>query len=165
VTPRALSFAVAAAVSCGSSGDERLPACLRALAEECPHEPACNVDAPESGGTTVCYASGTTENRVQVRSCGKPDNASEAVHRTETRKPDGSLCYVVESRCSCWQACESGTTRWSDGSGRTVMETSTSGERPTYTCAGEEPVACANNYCDFELGPGNCKPGSCPIAD
>lgn len=159
-------LALAVLSCCGAdSAQDPLPACLRALIAECPHEPACTFESPDSARKNICYASGTRVTETALQTCAVSGGPREARHLNEARKPDGSLCYTIESSCVCGHACETGTTRWSDGAGRTVMTVGSVDGYDSYTCKGEEPVRCDNFECEFDFTPRGCKQGACSIEE
>ena len=140
------------------AADDKTPKCLRDVRAECPLEPACFVELMPENVTSICYPEGVKERRRQLAACS--GNVGEARWRTEVLKRDGSLCYAIDSSCSCWQACEAGSSTYTDGRSQTFLIIT----NQTYTCRGEEgPVNCGEDGCGGVDNSPLCELGACPL--
>ena len=121
--------------SAGIGGRPPMPSCLADLIAPCPLGGACTFSRNASGnGDRYCYASGTKFSVVANSTCSAPTNSMAT---STVRKPDGSICYTVETIWYYNSACEAGTITWKDAQGQVVATAATNISMTTVTCTGE----------------------------
>jgi hypothetical protein len=138
------------------------PSCLRALFAACPIEGTCTYADVDGGATTrYCYGSGTRAEYTTQGSCNSPSPLTRVGRVT---KPNGSLCYTVETRVGQNAACEGLTFVFKDAAGEVVASGFTGSLTTTVSCAtGGETAACAfNATCAVDVSTEVCEPGDCP---
>jgi hypothetical protein len=140
------------------------PSCLRDLFAMCPREGACRSSSDPNGGT--CFASGVRTIRTWGPGCGQNDGGRYAMSTTETRKADGTLCYIKTSACDCGTACEAGTSVWTNADGQEVATETFSYSARTIRCsAGDDSKmqSCGLLACgDPDWPVLDCAAGTCP---
>jgi hypothetical protein len=138
------------------------PRCLRELWSGCPTTDGCHSMTPER----ICFPSGVQAVFTGTRGCLEQGASAQA----RVTRPNGSVCYVVETTVSSrGSACEQATYAWKDPSGKTVATATASsgaGTRISVNCTltGEAwscgPTDCpAPSFLDL---PASCAAGPCP---
>lgn len=140
------------------TGGGAAPSCLRDLFAACATDGACVFQLGDAGASSrqVCYASGVKARTTGASCSSTPPDSS----MTTVTKPDGSLCYTVETQLIYGHACEGGASTWKDAAGTVVATaaissglgntssvtvTCSSGGAPTaYVAAGQ---ACTPDVC------------------
>ena len=161
-------------VGCGGGGMSpdggtaiALPDCLKNLMAACPTGGgACTRTTVDAGSEEYAFDSG-----VRVTSTTQPMPGFNYCFGGPTvvtvRKPDGSVCYSLESYAFKQQACEYWTLTWRDASGATVATGSTgpgsgAASNPSIACTGGARATCeprGNECCTLNFF-GGC--GSTP---
>jgi hypothetical protein len=104
----------------------------------CPAEGECARTTVDAGSEAV-FASGV---RATFTTQPMPQGSNYCFGTSTVvtvRKPDGSVCYSLESYALQWQACEYTYLTWRDASGAAVASGSTGGHVPaatSITCGG-----------------------------
>jgi hypothetical protein len=130
-----------------------LPDCLADLIGSCAPIGAC-VNGPTDGGVPshICFEAGVRVTQTVVpddRACGF------GLQIARVTKPDGSLCYSVESYVDNGMACEGWRYTWKDAAGQAVANAISNpylSPTLTITCTQGGVSTCDN---DFLSGPGN----------
>jgi len=152
-------------VGCGGGGMSpdggtaiALPDCLKNLMAACPTGGgACTRTTVDAGSEEYAFASGgraTFTTQPVPPSLNYCFDASTVV---TVRKPDGSVCYSLESYAFKQQACEYWTLTWRDASGATVATGSTgpgsgAASNPSIACTGGAHATCeerGNRCCNL----------------
>jgi len=143
-----------------------LPDCLKNLMAACPTDGECTRTTVDAGSEEYAFDSG-----VRVTSTTQPMPGFNYCFGGPTvvtvRKPDGSVCYSLESYAFIQQACEYSTLTWRDASGATVATGSTgpgsgAASNPSIACTGGARATCeprGNECCTLNFF-GGC--GSTP---
>lgn len=92
----------------------------------------------DDAGTSICYASGVTENAQPAR--GKCGVDRFLTYETAAYASDGSLCLRAETAVDCTMALEGGRTVWTNAKGETIAVLEFRYDSGMITCAatGEE---------------------------
>ena len=133
-----------------------LPDCLKNLMAACPTDGECTRTTVDAGSEEYAFDSG-----VRVTSTTQPMPGFNYCFGGPTvvtvRKPDGSVCYSLESYAFKQQACEYWTLTWRDASGATVATGSTgpgsgAASNPSIACTGGAHATCeerGNRCCNL----------------
>jgi len=143
-----------------------LPDCLKNLMAACPTDGECTRTTVDAGSETV-FASG-----VRVTSTTQPgptgfDYCFGGSTVVTVRKPDGSVCYSVESHALQGEACESWYLTWRDASGATIAGGSTGPYYPLSTsiaCTGGPSKTCEGGPQCCTLGIPSCQ-STCSVGN
>jgi hypothetical protein len=137
------------------------PSCLRTLFAACPKAGSCTYAYTDGGQIgRFCYASGTRSEITSFGSCGA--NAPPTIE--QVTKPDGSLCYTVETRVGQNPFCEGLTSSYRDAAGQVVATVNGAIGSTTVTCAASNQMfTCArNSQCSSDVSSEACQLGDCP---
>lgn len=153
----------------GGPGGIALPDCLKNLMATCATEGECTRATVDAGSEYV-FASGVRATFTMQPMPPSLNYCFDATTVVTVRKPDGSVCYSLESYAFIQEACEYWTLTWRDASGATVATGSTgpgsgAASNPSIACTGGARATCeprGNECCTLNSLGGCTSTTDCP---